>query len=292
MDWQDLARQQAGVIAHRQLARSGVTRRQIDGLVGRRDLTEVLPAVYSPRPVPDSMLQRDWAAVLWSGGVLSHRSAARLWQLPVPESTIPHVTVDDRRFRGRIAGVRVHRVRLGDADTTTVGGLAVTSRARTVIDLLRTERYGAARDLRDRALQQSWVDEYALRRSVGEQLGRTGNAQLRRLLAELEAGAQAESERRLHAILRRAGISGWKPQYRVRLGARTVYIDVALPRYKIALEVDGRRHHDGATARFEDDRDRQNDLIAAGWRVLRFTWDMLTEHPTAVLARIVQLLPP
>jgi very-short-patch-repair endonuclease len=292
MDWQDLARQQAGVVAHRQLASSGLTQRQIDGLVGRADLTELLPAVYSPRPVPGSALQRDWAAILWSRGVLSHRSAARLWRLPVPESGIPHVTVDDRRFRGHIARVRVHRVRIGDSDTTTFGGLPVTNRPRTVVDLMRTERHVIARDLRDRALQQRWLDERVIRHSISAQLGRTGNTQLRRLLAELEHGAQAESERKLHAILRRAGISGWRPQYRVRVGSRTADIDVALPEHKIAIEVDGRRHHDGAADRFEDDRDRQNLLIAAGWRVLRFTWAMLTEDPDAVIGRIVQLLPP
>jgi len=35
---------------------------------------------------------------------------------------------------------------------------------------------------------------------------------------------------------------------------------------------------------------KADDLIAAGWRVLRFTWAMPDEHPGAVIARIVQLL--
>lgn len=290
MDWRDRARRQAGVIARWQLGCSGLSPRQIDGLVGRADLTQLLPGVYSPRPVPESVLQRDWAAVLWSGGVLSHRSSAHLWRLPVPAATIPNVTVGDRRFRGRIAGVRVHRVRLDHPDRTTLDGLPITNRARTVVDLLRAERYAAARDLRDRALQQAWLDELTIRRCISAQLGRTGNTQLRRLLAELEHGAQAESERKLHAILRRGAITGWRPQYRLRLPDRIVYIDVALPAHKIAIEVDGRRFHDDGADRFDDDRDRQNDLIAAGWRVLRFTWEMLTEHPSAVLDRIVQLL--
>jgi very-short-patch-repair endonuclease len=279
------------VIGREQLLGDGVSEDAVRGMVARRELLELMPAVYSPRPVPRSFTQRLWAACVWSGGgVISHRSAARLWRLPTESTTTVHVTVDDRRFRKPVPGVRLHRVRLQRAHLTSLDGLPITDRARTVADLLRTERYGAARDLRDRALQQGWVDEYGIRRSISEQLGRTGNAQLRRLLAELEVGAQAESERKLHAILRRAGISGWKPQYRLRLGARTVYIDVALPAYKIAIEVDGRRFHDDNSDRFEDDRARQNDLIAAGWRVLRFTWAMLDEHPGAVIARIVQLL--
>jgi very-short-patch-repair endonuclease len=155
---------------------------------------------------------------------------------------------------------------------------------------MRAERYGTARDVRDRALQMRWIDEAAIQRSISAQLGRTGNTQLRRLLAELERGAQAESERLLHAILRRAGVRGWRAQYRVRIGRRIAYVDVAFPAQRLAIEVDGRRHHDGASERFEDDRDRQNDLVATGWRVLRFTWRQLAEHPDLVLARIVQLL--
>jgi very-short-patch-repair endonuclease len=291
MHWQDRARLQAGVIGRDQLLELGVTEDAVRGLVSRRELHELLPTVYSPRPVPASFTQRLWAAVLWSdGGAVSHYSAGRIWAVGSDSTMTVHITVDDRRFRKPVPGVRLHRVRLDPADRALSHGLPITTRARTVIDLLRCERYAAARDLRDRALQQGWVDEVAIRRSVSAQLGRTGNTQLRRLLAELEVGAQAESERKLHAILRRAGITGWKPQYRVRLGPRVAYVDVALPAHKIALEVDGRRFHDDGSDRFSDDRERQNDLIAAGWRVLRFTWDMLTEHPDTVLTRIVQLL--
>ena len=290
MDWQDRARRQAGVISRDQLRRHHISSDSIDGLVRRNALCALLPGVYSPRPVPGSMNQREWAAVLWSGGVLSHRSAARHWQLPVATTTIPHVIAGDRRFRGRVAGVRVHRVALDTAQVTTAAGLRVTTRSRTVVDLLRVEPFGTARELRDRALQLGWVDERVIRTSISAQLGRTGNAQLRRLLAELEVGAQAESERLLHAILRRARLTGWVPQHRVRLGARTAYLDVGFPAQRLAIEVDGRRFHDDASDRFDDDRDRQNALIAAGWRVLRFTWRHLTESPDLVLSRIVQLL--
>ena len=37
---------------------------------------------------------------------------------------------------------------------------------------------------------------------------------------------------------------------------------------------------------FESDRWRQNALVADGWRVLRFTWDMLHDHPEVVVAAV------
>lgn len=268
----------------------GLAQGEIDGLIARRDLLTVRPRVYTPRPVPESSAQLEWAAVLWSGGVLSHRSAARWWRIGVDEDDAVHVTVGDRRFRGRSGQVRVHRVPLEPSDIARLSGLPITSRARTVIDLMRTERYSIARDIRDRALQQGWTDASTVARAVQSQLGRTGNTQLRRLLTELEPTAHAESERRLHAILRQSGLPGWQAQYRLRLARRVIYIDVAFPAAMLALEVDGRRYHGDESSRFEDDRLRQNDLIASGWRVLRFTWSMLVDSPDQVLAQIVQVL--
>jgi predicted transcriptional regulator of viral defense system len=171
VDWQDLARRQAGVTSRRQLAEAGVRPMRIDGLVRRRDIVELLPRVYTPRPVPGSMQQRLWAAALWSGGVVSHWSAARLWQLPVAGTTTVHITVADRRFREPVPGVKVHRVPLECSAEVPFGGLPVTDRERTIIDLLRRERPGAARDLFDRAVQQGWVDQAALTRRSGVDAG-------------------------------------------------------------------------------------------------------------------------
>jgi very-short-patch-repair endonuclease len=290
MDWRDRARRQAGAIGRGQLAAAGLSESRIAGLVARRDLYELLPGVYSPRPVPESMRQRMWAAALWSGGVISHRSAAGLWKLPIDATTVVHVTVADRRFRQRAPGVRTHRVPLARLHRISYDGLPVTDRSRTVIDLLRTERVGDARRLLDRGLQQGWVAEHDVESAFRVERGRTGNAQLRRLLAELEQGAQAESERRMHRLLRRAGIAGWVPQYPVRLPRGIACLDIAFPEQKIAIEVDGRRYHDESSDRFEADRDRQNDLVALGWRVVRVTWTMLAENPGRVVDRIRHLL--
>lgn len=290
MDWRDLTRNQAGAIARRQLTQCGISAAAIDGMVARRELMPLLAGVYSPRPVPTSMAQSEWAAVLWSGGVLSHRSAAGRWGIAAPSPGSVHVTVGDLRFRRTAPRVRVHRVRIEASEWTCVHGLAITLRDRTAIDLMRTERYGAARDIRDRALQLGWLTPADVVRSVTKQLGRTGNAQLRRLIAELDVGAQAESERLLHAILRRGGLAGWRAQYRVRLAGRVAYLDVAFPDSMLAIEVDGRRYHGDESSRFEDDRSRQNALVAAGWRVLRVTWSMLVDQPDQVLTQIAQLL--
>ena len=147
-----------------------------------------------------------------------------------------------------------------------------------------------ARSLLDRAVQQGWLQEYELEHAIREGSGRTGNGQLRRLLAEIEPGAHAESERRLHQLLRRAAITGWVPQYEVRVPSGVAFIDIAFPERQLAVEVDGRRYHDDDSDRFDSDRQPHNELVALGWRVIRVTWTMLTRRPNAVLRQIEQLL--
>ena len=113
---------------------------------------------------------------------------------------------------------------------------------------------------------------------------------MRELLAGLEPGADAESERVLHRLLKHAGITGWRKQYRVRLRHRTAYLDVAFPQLKLLIEDDGKLAHDELSDRFEDDRSRQNELVAAAWTILRFTWRQLHDRPDWVLAQIEQFI--
>lgn len=290
MDWRDVSRQQAGAVSRKQLGECGLTEDEIRGLVRRRDLIALLPGVYSARPVPASQLQRSWAGVLWSGGVLSHRSAAAMWNLPVAAPLDVHLSLPHRRHREIPPGVRMHRI-VRDVDaTTTLDGLQLTDRRTTIVDLLRTERLGSAIALADRALQQGWIVEGDLIVAVIAGRCRPGNAQLRQVIDRLEPGAEAESERILHDLLRRAGLTGWVPQYQVRVPGGIAVVDIAFPAERLAIEVDGRRYHDELSGRFESDRTRQNELQAQGWLVLRFTWRMLMDEPGAVVAKISQVL--
>ncbi len=141
----------------------------------------------------------------------------------------------------------------------------------------------------DRALQQSWLHTEDIERRLDQAPGRWGNRQLRRVLATVARGAEAESERRMHCLLRGAGIAGWVAQHQVETPAGQVRVDVAFPRLRLAIEVDGYAYHrDGH--RFQSDRTRQNALLAAGWHVLRFTWEDIVDRPEYVIAQIGSLV--
>jgi very-short-patch-repair endonuclease len=292
MNWFATARRQNGVVSHSQLVAAGLSHGEMDGMVRRGELKPLYPGTYLHGSLVPTYPQRLWAASLWAdSGIVSHQSAARLLMLPVElPTTVIHLTVDDRRYRRTPTDIDLHRVRVGPSEITTVRGLRVTTRVRSLVDLCRAEPPPAARNLADRAMQLGWIEPSDLARSVAKHPGRTGNTQLRAILAGLEPGAHAESERVFHRLLRTAGIRGWRAQHRVRVGARSCLIDVAFPEQRLAIEIDGRRYHDELSDRFEDDRARQNALVGDGWRVLRFTWRQLTERPDWVLGQVRRLL--
>jgi very-short-patch-repair endonuclease len=68
-------------------------------------------------------------------------------------------------------------------------------------------------------------------------------------------------------------------------GGELRYIDLAWPAQKVAVEFDGFVPH--STRRvFDDDRVRQNSLVADDWLVFRLTKTALTRNARAAFAPI------
>ena len=190
------------------------------------------------------------------------------------------------RHLWRQDGVRVHRIDLRPWAIVRRHGLPVTSRRETALDHLGRLPAREAHAFADRALQQGWLQVADFADRVRRQPGRIGNQRCRRLAGTIGDGAAAESERLLHRLLRRAGITGWLPNHDVWVhGELIAVIDVAIPEAMLAVEIDGMAFH-VAEDRFQRDRTRQNALVGLGWTVLRFTWRDLVDRPSHVIATI------
>lgn len=290
MGWTSITRAQGGLVTRQQLQGCGLSTGQAQWLLdsGRLEPTRAA-GVYRAAGAPSTDETPAWFAVLSSGSPLSYLSAAIWWEMPVPYDGLLHITRSDRRRLDWPAGVRVHRVQLTQSAVTTRRGMPVTTRAETLLDCIGWLGFGDAAALADRAIQQRWLAVADVRQRLEDQPGRWGNKQVRALLPQIGDGAAAESERRLHRLLRAAGIHGWTPNLGVVMDGQRFEIDVAFVGLRLAIEVDGRRYH-SADARFQADRTKQNALIAAGWRVLRFTWADIVERPRDVIAAISALL--
>ena len=96
-------------------------------------------------------------------------------------------------------------------------------------------------------------------------------------------------ERDLQQVLRGAGVHGWVANVAIRLAGATYYPDLLFEAARLIVEFDGFAVH-GTRQAFEADRVRQNRLMAAGFRVLRYTWQRLQDDPEGIVAEIKSLL--
>lgn len=289
MEWAELAQRQAGVIGSAQLIALGWSERRVSRAVSTGVLTRSVAGVFLVRGAPFTFDAQLWTAVLSTGGILGFDSAAALWKMADRPSLIHVIVGPDRRVARRPA-IRRHHVFVPSSAVTSIDGLPVTSRVWTLLDHLGRLPSAAAVRLADRALQQEWMTHRDMAARLADYPGRQGNTTLRRVLSATSDGAAAESERRLHRLLRRAGITAWRANYRVMSGGVLVaLVDVAFVAARVAIEVDGHAYHSDVD-RFRHDRRRQNALVALGWTVLRYTWHDLEHRAEEVIAEIAEIL--
>jgi very-short-patch-repair endonuclease len=108
---------------------------------------------------------------------------------------------------------------------------------------------------------------------------------LRRLLESEPAFTRSELEERFLALVRDAGL----PEPEVNAEVGPYEIDFLWRAQRLAVELDGWSFHSDRAA-FEDDRRRDADLVARGFRVIRITWRELENNAVAVPARIAAAL--
>jgi very-short-patch-repair endonuclease len=283
-----LASAQAGAITHRQLEGCGLDKYQIRSLRAGGALVAASRGVYVVRGAARVGEIRLFLAALATGGVLGFDAACYLWGLldDVPEA-ITVIVPQARRISAQ-PDVRLRRRSTSIDELACCRGLIVTTRAVSFLDHVSTAPIGHARVLFDRGIQRGWIFASDVFRRLESQ--RLGNRQLRELAGTIADGAAAESERRLHRLLRQHRITGWVANAPVvRDGYTIAVLDLAFLESRLAIEVDGMAHHVDPTS-FQRDRKRQNDLVALGWRVLRFTWWDITERPEYVVTAILREL--
>jgi very-short-patch-repair endonuclease len=187
-------------------------------------------------------------------------------------------------------GVRLIEDVLSRREVNVIDGGLVTSRPRTIVDCLRVLPERAGLDLLERALQKRWIHPDELTGYVRRLAGRRGAPRLARHIGTVSAGTRSAAERRLLALLNKAGIRSWRANVEIYDGQGLIgVVDLAFEEAKVFIEVDGWAFH-STPDRFQHDRARQNRLVAAGWVPLRFTWRDLTERPGYVIRTIREVV--
>lgn len=268
------------MISRAQAIALGMSLRTVQRRVASGAWAEVAPGVFvtGGHRLTDEVRVR--AAWLWAGPTsLVSGPAAAFWHrlLDHPGRAVDVAVASSSRRRPP-PGVVTRRREISRADRTEIRGITLTGLGLTVLDTAAVLADGAA--FLDRALQRhvGFDDLYA---AYCRAVGTRGMAQAGTLLVAAADRADSAVERRLIGLLRAAGITGFVVGH--PFGDRS--IDLAFPAARLAVEIDGWAWH-ADQARFRADRRKGNDLLAAGWGLLRFTWHDVMNQPVATVARV------
>ncbi|TMC39968.1 MAG: DUF559 domain-containing protein [Chloroflexi bacterium] len=110
-------------------------------------------------------------------------------------------------------------------------------------------------------------------------------ARLRRAVELAEPATESPMETRLRMRLVLAGLP--RPQVQASLGEPfPARVDLYDPEHRLAIEYDGATHRDSLAS----DNRRQNRLLDAGYRVLRFTASDVLGSPASVIGLVGRAL--
>jgi len=221
--------------------------------------------------------------------VLTGPSAARAWGLPLPQrlataSDQVFVAVTAGSARPRRADAQGRRLRLPSEHVTTVGGLPVTTAARTWLDCAAVLSLGHVVAMGDVVLRRDLASPEDLRRLCHWAYRRRGVAVARRALPLLDRASGSPGESWVRTILVTSGIRAPRCNADViHRGGWLACVDLLWDRERVVVEYDGIVHLPEEQRR--KDAARRNLLQDAGWKVIVFTARDL-KHPEAMCALV------
>jgi very-short-patch-repair endonuclease len=274
---------QHGVVTAAQCRQRGLSQSQVDTMCRTRRWIRLHEGIYyaygenaSGSPPRLALI----VAAMMSAGphaVAALGTAAEILGIDgLTRSDAIHLTLPGRAARCRRlrdSNLNFHQMVLNVADTTVVRGIRTTNAARTVADvMLSTDRLTAVGVL-DSSLNRRILREDDLDQVRRLMRGRRGASTARLWVAEADARAESPLETRVRLRAADGGLPPDELQYRVRRpdGSVVAIADLAWTRRRVVGEADGVSAHDTPSALFRDRR-RQNEIIAAGFMPIRFTW--------------------
>jgi hypothetical protein len=230
--------------------------------------------------------------VLPPGSVIAGRSAAKLYGAdacghgdPVEALVARNVVVPSN------AGIILHQGKVESEDRLQREHYTITTPVRTCWDLARWQCPDEAVVIIDQLLKRSVVtpaelEAYRLKRRAENPTPR-GIRRYERVLVLVDGGAQSPQESRVRVRLMLAGIPRPQTQCPVMnpTGKVVARVDMGWRESRLAVEYDGFGHV-GSFARMGKDRERHNDITAAGWELVYVTASDLHHDFDQIVAKV------
>jgi very-short-patch-repair endonuclease len=302
---------QHGVVHRRQLRALGVERRAVARALVAGELVAVTEQVLRSPAFPAAWEQAAWTGVLDAGpgSALTRRSAARVHGAGTFAREEPIDVIRHERHAHVATTCRLQRTAWLPADhVTTAAGLPVVTPLRMLFEVagdpaphvwrnevLLEAHVQRVRSVANRLLADRRIVVADLVRGLAElgRRGRPGIAVMRQVTAAFAGGYDAtetELEDAFLALVRRYDLPVPDPQVTLGEGAPAGRVDFVYRRAGLVVEMDS-GWHDGPDDRAADRR-RDNELMAMGFRVLRFRWRDLADRADEVADLLARALRP
>lgn len=268
-----------------------LTKRMLRGPSWHRLLPDVYVHVDGYLEADHRMWCDAVALTLPPGGTIGGLSAAFLWGVNLLPRDAPVAVVlpESARLRAH-PRVAVARSTLPATDVTRFASLPVTTPVRTAFDLGRRPPRMEAVVAVDALLHRRVVKLQPLSAYLAAHRGWPGVPLLREVLTVAEPLSESPMETRLRLLLVDAGAPRPTAQHDVTDGRGRFIgrVDLAYPKWRIAIEYEGDHHRE--RSHFRRDIARLNDLRDNDWLVLRFTADDVLRHPARIVRQVASAI--
>lgn len=288
----EYAAHQYGVFSRDQATKAGLTPRMIQTRVESGAWIRLAPSVYALASAPPKWERQMAAALLTKhGAIVAGRSAAYLHQFPGFNQSRPVIMIGpDGNARSPLAKViRSHRFE--SVGRVRKRGFVTTDEAETVMTLARCLAEDPLEALVDFLLARKTLRVPDLARVVDSSGGVPGVPGLRPIveyrLPDAYQPSTTDLERLLYQILDDPRLPAYTRQMPMSYQRVHATVDAYIDVWRLILEGDGRRWHN-RRADMARDRVRDNEAIAHGYAVLRFTYEMLRDTPEEVVDTLLR----
>ncbi len=220
-------------------------------------------------------------AWLWSGrrAVIAGRAAAALHGARWVATDSP-IEIIAEHTRPR-PGIVVREERIAADEHTPVAGMAVTTSARTALDLARHLRRDVAVAHLDALARATGVTAADAMQLAGRYRGARGVRRARLSLTLMDSGAQSPRESWL--ILIDGGLPVPTTQVRVSDGATEVFLDLGYEEFRVGLDYEG-GHHSRERRQYVRDIGRSEFIASQGWTDIK----VVAEHSRSFILHRVR----
>ncbi|WP_237241663.1 type IV toxin-antitoxin system AbiEi family antitoxin domain-containing protein [Rothia nasimurium] len=287
------------ILTTAELMKTGMTSRNIHSALKRQELIKLRRGVYLQPDTEQQLDERDWVIAhhiaeckaLKGSSVLTRESAALMWDAPLTRLPSYVHLASSQKDRGKYRNVKLHVTAASAIERAQrFDDYRVLTPTDTVISCVRSlpthETLIIANDFLKRDLCSPGLLSEQLHAVRGK-----GNQKARRIARCLTPQLDSPLENIAYLVLTDSNVEPVNLQmWLTASSGRRYRPDFCWPRVKLILEVDGMVKYNGtygtAERRGAYEYQRQRDLEADGWRIVRTTYDELVNRPFALIRRL------